>query len=171
MPELTLFTILVTLNSSKFNNLCISHSLLRAQKGQKKGFYSLFVVGSTIFQILVLEFWAFFVAKRTKTKIQNFSFQMIIDILAHVEWFVLVFLNFCCKTAGHAVKIIKVKIFLTFLEAPSPCPSFLTIYILKICSRPKFPLDIFGTDLQTNLDFCSYVIYVSHPFLYVKKSS
>ena len=46
-----------------------SHSLEWAWNGEKKGFYSIFVVGGDKFQILKFVFFAFFEAKMTKIDI------------------------------------------------------------------------------------------------------
>ena len=48
-----------------------SHTLLEAQNGLKKGFYSIFVVSKTKIRILKCGFLAFFVAKITKIDIKN----------------------------------------------------------------------------------------------------
>ena len=43
-----------------------SHTLFQAQNGEKRGFYGIFVVSSTNFQIMKFGFLAFFEAKMTK---------------------------------------------------------------------------------------------------------
>ena len=48
-----------------------THTLLGAQNGEKRGFYSIFVVGSTNFWIMKIVFLAFFEAKMTKIFILN----------------------------------------------------------------------------------------------------
>ena len=48
-----------------------SHTLLEAQNGLKKGFYSIFVVSKTKIRILKCGFLAFFGAKITKIDIKN----------------------------------------------------------------------------------------------------
>ena len=48
-----------------------SHTLLGSQNSQKRGFYSIFVVGGDNFRIIKFVFLAFFEAKMTKIDILN----------------------------------------------------------------------------------------------------
>ena len=48
-----------------------SHTLLGARNNQKRGFYSIFVVGGDNFRIIKFVFLAFFEAKMTKIDILN----------------------------------------------------------------------------------------------------
>ena len=61
-----------------------------AQNDEKRGFYSIFVVGSTNFRIIKFGFLAFFEAKMTKIVILDQKLIVPNDYLqfwAHFEWF------------------------------------------------------------------------------------
>ena len=65
-----------------------------AQNGEKRGFYSIFVVGSTNFQIIKFGFLAFFEAKMIKIVILDQNLIVSNDYLqfwVHFEWFLSLF--------------------------------------------------------------------------------
>ena len=71
-----------------------SHTIFGAQNGEKRGFYSIFVVGGTNFRIMKFGFLAFFEAKMTKIVILDQKLIVPNDYLqfwAHFEWFLSLF--------------------------------------------------------------------------------
>ena len=67
-----------------------SHTLLGAQNSQKRGFYSIFVVGGDNFWIIKFGFLAFFESKLTKSSILNTKLIVPNDyqqFWIHFEWF------------------------------------------------------------------------------------
>ena len=70
------------------------HTLLGAQNDEKRGFYSIFVVGSTNFRIIKFGFLAFFEAKMTKIVILDQKLIVSNDYLqfwVHFDWFLSLF--------------------------------------------------------------------------------
>ena len=68
----------------------MKNTLLGAQNSQKKGFYSIFVVGDDNFRIIKLGFLAFFEAKMTKIVILDKKLIVPNDyqqFWVHFEWF------------------------------------------------------------------------------------
>ena len=64
------------------------------QNGEKRGFYSIFVVGGSNFRIIKFVFLAFFEAKMTKIVILDqklFVPNDYIEFWAHFEWFLSLF--------------------------------------------------------------------------------
>ena len=71
-----------------------SHTLLGSQNNQKRGFYSIFVVGGDNFRIIKFVFLAFFESKMTKSSILNTKLIVPNDyqqFWIHFEWFLSLF--------------------------------------------------------------------------------
>ena len=67
---------------------------MEAQNGEKRGFYSIFVVGGTNFRIMKFGFLAFFEAKLTKIGILDQKLIIPNDyqqFWVHFEWFLALF--------------------------------------------------------------------------------